>query len=166
MPAPERMSPRPSRKRAPRSVLSAARREWTIASDVQAITAIVETVQGMCSTAGFSASQCRLNLPVAVTEALSNAILRGNAGVAARRVHIAVELDAARLIVDVTDEGVGFDLDAIRQGPDESDWLDREDGRGLFLMRSLMDRIESRRWESAVAHETRGHTLRLILHRA
>lgn len=137
------------------------RREWSIASDVQSIAPIVETVQGMCTSAGFAPRQCRLNIPVAVTEALSNAIMRGNAGDASRRVQIAVELDATRVVIEVTDEGLGFDLNAMSHSPDEADWLEREDGRGLFLMRSLMDHIES-----CQPSAERGHTLRLILRRA
>jgi serine/threonine-protein kinase RsbW len=137
------------------------RREWTIASDVQAIAPIVETVQGMCSAAGFAPRQCRLNIPVAITEALSNAIMRGNDGVVSRRVQIVVELDPTQLRVEVTDEGQGFDLTAMQHSPDEADWLEREDGRGLFLMRSLMDHIES-----CQPSAERGHTLRLMLRRA
>lgn len=139
---------------------SGERREWSIASDVQAITPIVETVQGMCEAAAFSPRHCRLNIPVAMTEALSNAIMRGNQGVFERRVHIVVIVDTERLLIDVTDEGTGFDFETAQHTPDEADWLEREDGRGLFLMRSLMDHVESQTLQGA-----RGHTLRLILRR-
>lgn len=151
--------------RSPRRPVSTAalieRREWTIESDVQAIAPIVETVQTLCVAAGFSPRHCRLNIPVAITEALSNAILRGNASDVACRVHILVALEVGRLVVEVTDEGDGFDLEATRRSPADMDWLDREDGRGLFLMRALMDHVESR-----MPDVRRGHTLRLILHRA
>ena len=150
-----------SPRRPTRTRVSSERREWTIASDVQAITPIVETVQAMCEAAGFSARLCRLNIPVAVTEALSNAILRGNCCELSRSVHISVVLHADGLLVDVTDEGDGFDVEAARHSPDDVDWLEREDGRGLFLMRSLMDHVESR-----MHAPDGGHTLRLILHRA
>ncbi len=153
-----RRSPRGSAQRAHAPV---ERREWIIASDVQAIAPIVETVQGMCVAAGFPPQHCRLNIPVSITEALSNAIMRGNDGNSERRVQIVVELDPARLLVEVTDEGTGFDLAMMRHTPDEQDWLEREDGRGLFLMQSLMDLIESQRPTS-----DRGHTLRLVLRRA
>jgi len=128
---------------------------------VQAITPIVDTVQGLCAAAGFSGRQCGLNIPVAMTEALSNAILRGNACDVARCVRVVVILEATRLVVEVTDEGEGFDLDAVRHTPDEPDWLEREDGRGLFLMRALMDEVESQRPGGPQG----GHTLRLVLHR-
>ncbi|MCC6429391.1 MAG: ATP-binding protein [Gemmatimonadaceae bacterium] len=142
------------------------RREWIIASDVQAIAPIVETVQGMCVAAGFAPRHCRLNIPVAVTEALSNAILRGNLGEPARVVHVAVLLESHRVVIEVTDEGDGFELDVVQHSPDEDGWLEREDGRGLFLMRSLMDAVESQRPDARRADARRGHTLRLILHRA
>ena len=137
------------------------RREWHMNSDVTAITPIVEAVQALCVSAGFSARQCRFNIPVAMTEALSNAILRGNENKRTRGVRVTLALETQRLVLEVTDEGNGFDLAGVRQSPDEADWLDREDGRGLFLMRSLMDVVES-----CVPDNRRGHTLRLILHRS
>ena len=157
---PERMSARSPLQpaHAPSQI---ERREWSIGSDVQAIAPIVDTVQALCLAAGFPARHVRLNIPVAVTEALSNAILRGNDAVTHRRVHISVVLDAARLLVEVTDEGEGFDISVAQSSPDDADWLDREDGRGVFLMRSLMDHVESR-----MPDAQRGHTLRLILHRS
>ena len=157
----ERMSSSRLPRRPLRAPVQVERREWTIASDVQGITPIVETVQSMCGAAGFSPRQCRLNIPVAVTEALSNAILRGNACDLSRRVQVVVMLDAVGLVVEVTDEGSGFDVESSLHTPADADWLEREDGRGLFLMRSLMDHVESR-----MPDDERGHTLRLILRRA
>ena len=46
------------------------------------------------------------------------------------------------LVLEVADEGTGFDLDACTIDPTSPGNLEREDGRGLFLMRSLMDRVE------------------------
>lgn len=150
-------SPRDPARRAATLV---ERREWSIASDVSAIAPIVDMVQALCVNAGFPARHCRFNIPVSVTEALSNAILRGNGSDVERRVHVAIVLEPVRLVIEVTDEGGGFDLDALQHSPDEADWLDREDGRGLFLMRSLMDVVESR-----LPDDRPGHTLRLILYR-
>jgi len=53
----------------------------------------------------------------------------------------AVVSDTA-LVLEVADEGTGFDLDACTIDPTSPGNLEREDGRGLFLMRSLMDRVE------------------------
>jgi anti-sigma regulatory factor (Ser/Thr protein kinase) len=42
----------------------------------------------------------------------------------------------------VEDEGAGFDLEACTEDPTTAENLLREDGRGLFLMQRLMDRVE------------------------
>jgi len=135
-------------------------RRWTLASDLSLIEPVVETIVALCVSAGFSARHCRLNVPVAITEALANAMLRGNRSDRSRAVLLSIALDTQTLRVDVTDEGGGFDLSALQQSPDEADWFEREDGRGVFLMRTLMDRVES-----AGPSTESGHCIRLILHR-
>lgn len=135
------------------------RREWVLASDIHAITPIVESVQSLCLAAGYSARHCQLNIPVSITEALANAIIRGNHEKPDATVRIVVWLDETALCVEVTDEGNGFDTTAVMYSPTDEDWLQREDGRGLFIMRSLMDTVESQ------CDACGGHTLRLTLQR-
>jgi anti-sigma regulatory factor (Ser/Thr protein kinase) len=90
-----------------------------IPSDVQYIEEIVEQVVARCEAYRFARRHLALNVPVALTEALSNAIL-----------------------LEVRDEGPGFDLAACSDDPTTPENLLREDGRGLFLMQRLMDRVE------------------------
>ena len=132
--------------------------EVDIPSDVQYIEKVVELVQRECALMKFGARQLMLNLAVALSEALSNAILRGNNDDPAKHVHVTARVDTVRLVVEVTDEGVGFDLDQCTLDPTTPDNVDREDGRGLFLMRQLMDRVE--RFDDA-----RGNVVRLTLNR-
>src|SRR5678815_5937496 len=67
-----------------------------IPSDVREIEPIVEEVTRECRVLALSARQCALNVPVALTEALSNAILRGNRGVRDKQVRVrAVVSDSA-----------------------------------------------------------------------
>ena len=162
-PRTERVAARGSRVRnAPSiSLMQHQSRHWTIESDVARIDGVVTTIVDLCEAAGYSSRHCRLNIPVAVTEALSNAIVRGNASDAARDVRVSMVVDSERLFVEVVDEGQGFDLSAVHQSPDDPDWFEREDGRGVFLMRQLMDRVESEQPDGR-----RGHRLRLILYRA
>ncbi|HEY5060293.1 MAG TPA: ATP-binding protein, partial [Gemmatimonadaceae bacterium] len=77
-----------------------------------------------------------------LSEALSNAILRGNGDDPAKHVHVRAQVDTTRLVVEVGDEGSGFDFDGSHLDPTTAENLDREDGRGLFLMRKLMDHVE------------------------
>jgi len=130
-----------------------------IPSDVREIEPIVEQVTRECRGLALSARQCALNVPVALTEALSNAILRGNGGMRDKHVRVRAMVSDSTLVLEVADEGSGFDLDACTVDPAMPGSLEREDGRGLFLMRSLMDRVE--RYED----DTR-NVVRLTLNRS
>jgi serine/threonine-protein kinase RsbW len=116
--------------------------EVDIPSDVAFIETVVELVRRECQFMEFGRRQIMLNVPVALTEALSNAILRGNGDDPAKHVHVRAEVDTQRLIVEVGDEGGGFDWHDAEVDPTTPENIDREDGRGLYLMRKLMDRVE------------------------
>jgi serine/threonine-protein kinase RsbW len=130
-----------------------------IPSDVAFIERVVDLVLHECEVMGFAPRQISLNVPVALTEAVANAILRGNGDDPAKHVHVRAEVGIDRLVVEVGDEGPGFDLDASLVDPSTPGNLDREDGRGLFLMRKLMDTVER-------VNVPRGSMVRMTLHRA
>jgi len=133
--------------------------DWLIPSDVREIEPIVEQVTKECRVLALSARQCALNVPVALTEALSNAILRGNRGIRDKHVRVRAMVSDSSLVLEVADEGAGFDLDACTVDPTSPGNIEREDGRGLFLMRSLMDRVE--RFDDDARN-----VVRLTLHRS
>src|SRR5678815_3248292 len=62
--------------------------ELDIPSDVAFIETVVELVRRECQVMAFDRRQIMLNVPVALTEALSNAILRGNGDDPAKYVHV------------------------------------------------------------------------------
>lgn len=132
--------------------------EVDIPSDVRFIENVVELVRHECEAMDFARRQLMLNVPVALAEALSNAILRGNRDDPAKQVHVRAEVDASRLVLEVGDEGQGFDLEQSLIDPTTPDNIDREDGRGLFLMRQLMDRVER-------IDLPTGNLVRMTLHR-
>jgi serine/threonine-protein kinase RsbW len=129
-----------------------------IPSDVRFIEPIVGAVVRRCAEHAMPARACRLNVPVALTEAISNAILRGNHEDTNKEVRIRATIDDRSLVLEVEDEGAGFDLDACLVDPGAAENLFREDGRGLFLMCSLMDRVEQ--------VPAGANVVRLTLHRA
>ncbi len=129
--------------------------DFRIPSDVQYIEGVVGQVVQRCRALAFSHRHVALNVPVALTEALSNAILRGNADDPSRSVELRVEIDDTRLVAEVRDEGNGFDLEACTEDATLPENLVREDGRGLFLMRQLMDRVER--------YSDGGNVVRLVL---
>jgi serine/threonine-protein kinase RsbW len=131
--------------------------EFDFPSDVGYIERVVGVVIRQCEEFAFSARQCALNVPVALTEALSNAILRGNGEDRRKHVRVRARVDERELVMEVTDEGKGFDFDSCMADPTAPENLSKEDGRGLYLMRRLMDRVER--------FNDQGNVVRLTLRR-
>ena len=117
--------------------------DLSIPSDVQYIEGVVELARQRCRELKFPAQKCSLNVPVALSEALSNAILRGNESHPGKNVRIRAIVDSGDLIFEIVDEGAGFDVETSNLDPTTEENLEREEGRGLFLMRNLMDSVES-----------------------
>ena len=116
--------------------------ELEIPNDVREIERVVELVRRECEAMQFGPHQLTLNVPVALTEALSNAILRGNRDDPRKRVRVHARVDRVTLVIEVTDEGPGFDIEECTLDPRTPEHLLSEEGRGLFLMQKLMDSVE------------------------
>ncbi|WP_161604926.1 anti-sigma factor antagonist [Myxococcus xanthus] len=81
------------------------------------------------------------HVELAVAEAVANAIQHGNQGVESRRVDVMLVSLADRVTVSVRDEGAGFDVAAIPDALAPAHRL-KPSGRGVLLMRALMDAVE------------------------
>lgn len=87
-------------------------------------------------------SDARYNkLLVATTEAVNNGIIHGNKRDPKKKVTLTFEVNNASLTVHVKDEGSGVNP-ATLPNPLAEENLLRENGRGVFLMRTLMDSVE------------------------
>jgi serine/threonine-protein kinase RsbW len=86
---------------------------------------------------------------VAITEAVNNAIVHGNRSRLEKRVFVRCEILPGWLLFSVQDEGTGFRPDKVRN-PLKKENLLRENGRGIFLMRTLMDKVEFERLEQGM----------------
>ncbi len=117
--------------------------DLSIPSDIQYIEGVVELARQRCRELKFPAQKCSLNVPVALSEALSNAILRGNLSQPHKQVRIRAIVDDDDLVFEIVDEGDGFDLATSIIDPTTIENIGKEEGRGLFLMERLMDRVES-----------------------
>ena len=78
---------------------------------------------------------------LALQEAFLNAIKHGNKIDTSKEVKIDYLVSFEKVEISMTDEGNGFDPDAIPD-PRIGDNLYKTEGRGLFLMRSYMDVVE------------------------
>jgi len=106
-----------------------------IPSDVEYIEGVVELARQRCRELKFSPTKCSLNVPVALSEALSNAILRGNEATGGKEVRVRAIITDTDLVFEIVDEGPGFDLDECTRDCTTEENLSKEEGRGLFLMR-------------------------------
>jgi serine/threonine-protein kinase RsbW len=89
-------------------------------------------------------------LLVAVTEAVNNGILHGNKRDISKKVTVTCDCNSTALTVRVADEGPGLDPDSLPDPLSEENLL-RENGRGVFLMRSLMDNVAFERFAGGSA---------------
>ena len=96
------------------------------------------------------------NLRVALGEALVNAILHGNHGDPTKQVAVRVVCGQQAIEMEVRDEGDGFDPDAVPD-PTTPERRTRPGGRGIFLVRQLVDEVR---------FNAKGNAICLILRRS
>lgn len=80
------------------------------------------------------------NVLIAVTEAVNNAIHHGNLEDKRKSVKIDVKRNEKDLCFVITDEGRGFNFENLPD-PTAPENIEKENGRGIFLMKSLADDV-------------------------
>ncbi|MEY4110166.1 MAG: hypothetical protein RLZZ46_520, partial [Bacteroidota bacterium] len=80
------------------------------------------------------------NILVAVTEAVNNAIQHGNKFDPAKEIEVEYEKKKNSLVFRITDQGQGFDFTTIPD-PTDPENLEKINGRGVFLMFKLADKV-------------------------
>ncbi len=124
-------------------------------SEVGCIEEAVELVTRHCLAGHDAPTRTRFRLRVVLSEALSNAIMRGNREDCGKWVHVRAELGPDAIRLEVTDEGPGFNPSVVPE-PIRAGQLDEANGRGLYLIRKLVD---------AVQFNPQGNSICMILHR-
>ena len=101
-------------------------------------------VRGVCAAARLDDEQANA-IELCVVEAVNNAIEHAYSGEPGHPVEIAVEIAGGAMQVEVRDRGSAMDWAAACARADgyAADRL-AEGGRGVFIMRSLMDRLTYR----------------------
>jgi len=80
------------------------------------------------------------DVAIATTELVNNAIVHGNKSNPHKTVTLEIAFTDDEITVRVTDQGAGFDPSHIPDPLAEENLL-REVGRGVFIVRSLMDEV-------------------------
>jgi serine/threonine-protein kinase RsbW len=93
----------------------------------------------------FIRESCRIpspdyNLLVAIQEALANAVVHGCRNDPTQIVRCRVACSDSNIEITVRDPGPGFDVDSLPD-PTSGDNVAADHGRGIFLLRSMMDEV-------------------------
>jgi anti-sigma regulatory factor (Ser/Thr protein kinase) len=115
--------------------------ELRMPSLVAQVEAAVEIMVRHCFAGQSPCANTSFRLRVALSEALANAILRGNQEDPGKRVWVHAVLYPDTIRLGVRDEGSGFDPGDVPE-PTTPDALECDGGRGLFIIRNLAERVE------------------------
>ena len=117
------------------------RMDFVIPSDLSYVLGVNHLISMLLKEFSFPAPDYRINIPLACDEAITNAVIHGNGSDPDKKVSIQIYISASRINVRIKDQGSGFDVDRL-ENPTEGSNLLRSSGRGVYLMRSIMDTVE------------------------
>lgn len=109
--------------------------------DLDCIEEAVELLALHCFAGRAPSARTAFRLRVSLAEAMANAIQAAVRAGAPRQVCVLADLHADRVRIAVSDHGEGFDPNGAPD-PTAPEALEREGGRGLFLIRNLADHVE------------------------
>ena len=112
-----------------------------VPSDLSFVAEAVDLVASHTPSGILSPRRVQFNLRTVLAEALANAITYGNREDPTKKVEVRVEARSEFIRVTVTDSGEGFDPTVVPD-PTAPEGVEREFGRGLFVIRHLVDAVD------------------------
>ena len=110
------------------------------AANVEAVGSVADSIDSTLLKLQVP-EQRRLEIGLAVQEALVNAVVHGCNNDPTKEVHCRMQADRdGRILIVVTDPGPGFNPDRVRD-PKQVDRVFEDHGRGVYLIRELMDEV-------------------------
>ena len=109
-------------------------------SSMESIQKVELLVDGICQDLNIHDDYYG-NVLIAVTEAVNNAIVHGNAENIDKNVRVTISTNQNDLMFEISDEGEGFAFDNLPD-PTAPENIEKEEGRGIFLMKALSDKVE------------------------
>ncbi len=140
--------------------------EWKLDNDLKLVPNLIRRVESVLSELGICDPSARLQVAMALDEAIVNAMVHGNLEVSSelrrmeegrpysqkikerqslapycdRRVTFCLQVDRSTATFTISDEGPGFQLNEVSDPTDPAN-LEREGGRGLLLIHTFMDQV-------------------------
>jgi serine/threonine-protein kinase RsbW len=112
----------------------------TIPSSTEYLTDVDVFVEGVLR--GYGADESVIaDIAISVSELVNNAIDHGNKSTGEKTVKVGIGRNGKNISITIADEGEGFNPDEV-EDPLAKENLLKEAGRGIFIVRSLMDKVE------------------------
>jgi serine/threonine-protein kinase RsbW len=124
----------------PRMAPEAKHLEITLETQVESVNLAEEMCLRVAEAAGFGEDDC-YRIGMSVREGVINAFHYGNQERPEKKIYLAVDITAEKMIIHVLDEGSGFLLADVPDPLAEENLLSTS-GRGIFLMRAFMDEFD------------------------
>ena len=134
--------------------------ERSLPSEVAGISPFVDRLMLLFRKCGC-VSEDGNEVEIALREALANAIIHGNHENSGKQVHVRCRCKPDEVLITVKDEGGGFDVNKIAN-PTAPENTGSIRGRGIYLMRALMDEVRFE--ESGVVVHMKKSTVRTTDH--
>jgi len=112
----------------------------SIPSEFEAVQRVETLIDSVCDRLHVNEDSYG-NVLIAVTEAVNNAIIHGNKLNKSLNVDLYVGDKETDFCFSVKDHGDGFNFNNLPD-PTAPENINKEDGRGIFLMRSLAEEVE------------------------
>jgi len=113
--------------------------EHSLSSEVSAISPFVDRLMLLLRKCGCVPEGVG-DIEIALREALANAIIHGNHEDRRKHVHVACRCEPDEVSIAVKDEGKGFDVNNLPD-PTAPENIASVHGRGIHLMKALMDEV-------------------------
>jgi serine/threonine-protein kinase RsbW len=114
--------------------------ELLLESTLESVDSAESVVLQAAREVGFDEEELH-KVGIAVRETMVNAVAHGNRYNARKKVRLQVWTETGRLVVEIQDEGNGFEMSALPDPLAEENLL-RQSGRGLLMVQAFMDEIE------------------------
>lgn len=111
-----------------------------ILSDTKYLTRVEKLSEEVATYAQMDPSDSD-DLGIVTTELVNNAIHHGNKSDPSKKVRVTFSVSSEKIIVRIKDQGEGFNPEKLKD-PLAPENLLSESGRGIFLIRALMDSLD------------------------
>ena len=113
--------------------------EVSFGSNIEFLDLVQEVSRGITRMAGFD-DEASHWICLSIRESVTNAIQHGNQQDESKRVGVRFRIDHRRLLITVSDQGLGFDETSLPDPLDSGNLL-KPSGRGVFFVHTFMDKV-------------------------